>query len=51
MASCSCGGAVDIVVSDIDLPRMNGFDLTTRIRGDGKFAMERMGGMSALSQL
>jgi hypothetical protein len=30
---------------------MNGFDLTTRIRGDEKFAMERMGGMSALSQL
>jgi two-component system chemotaxis sensor kinase CheA len=31
-------GAVDIVVSDIDMPRMNGFDLTTKIRGDQKFA-------------
>jgi two-component system chemotaxis sensor kinase CheA len=31
-------GAVDIVVSDVDMPRMNGFDLTTKIRGDKKFA-------------
>jgi two-component system chemotaxis sensor kinase CheA len=31
-------GAVDIVVSDVDMPRMNGFDLTIKIRGDKKFA-------------
>jgi two-component system chemotaxis sensor kinase CheA len=31
-------GAVDIVVSDVDMPRMNGFDLTTKIRGDKQFA-------------
>ena len=27
---------IDIVVSDIDMPRMNGFDLTARIRGDAR---------------
>jgi two-component system chemotaxis sensor kinase CheA len=31
-------GAVDIVVSDVDMPRMNGFDLTMKIRGDKQFA-------------
>jgi two-component system chemotaxis sensor kinase CheA len=30
--------AVDIVVSDVDMPRMNGFDLTSKIRGDKQFA-------------
>jgi two-component system chemotaxis sensor kinase CheA len=30
--------AVDIVVSDVDMPRMNGFDLTMKIRGDKQFA-------------
>jgi two-component system, chemotaxis family, sensor kinase CheA len=30
--------AVDIVVSDVDMPRMNGFDLTAKIRSEAKFA-------------
>jgi two-component system chemotaxis sensor kinase CheA len=29
---------VDIVVSDIDMPRMNGFDLTSRIRADTRLS-------------
>lgn len=28
----------DIVVSDVDMPRMNGFDLTAKIRSEKKFA-------------
>jgi two-component system chemotaxis sensor kinase CheA len=31
-------GVVDIVISDVDMPRMNGFDLTAKIRSDKKFA-------------
>ncbi len=31
-------GEFDIVVSDVDMPRMNGFDLTVKIRGDKKLA-------------
>jgi two-component system chemotaxis sensor kinase CheA len=28
----------DLVVSDVEMPRLNGFDLTTRIRADQKLA-------------
>jgi two-component system, chemotaxis family, sensor kinase CheA len=31
-------GPVDVVVSDVDMSRMNGFDLTMQIRSDKKFA-------------
>jgi two-component system, chemotaxis family, sensor kinase CheA len=31
-------GGIDIVVSDVDMPRMNGFDLTTEIRSDERLA-------------
>ena len=29
---------IDVIVSDVDMPRMNGFDLTVKIRGDGTLA-------------
>jgi len=31
-------GAFDLVVSDVDMPRMNGFDLTSKIRSDKKLS-------------
>jgi two-component system chemotaxis sensor kinase CheA len=30
------GGALDIVVSDVDMPRLNGFGLAERVKGDGR---------------
>ncbi len=31
-------GEFDLIVSDVDMPRMNGFELTTKIRGDKKLS-------------
>ena len=31
-------GAFDLVVADVDMPRLGGFGLTTRIRADKKLA-------------
>jgi two-component system chemotaxis sensor kinase CheA len=31
-------GEFDLLVSDVEMPRMNGFDLTVKMRGDQKLA-------------
>ncbi|HWB60594.1 MAG TPA: response regulator, partial [Chthoniobacteraceae bacterium] len=32
------GGVFDLLVSDVDMPRMNGFGLTAKVRADAKYA-------------
>jgi two-component system chemotaxis sensor kinase CheA len=31
-------GEFDLIVSDVEMPRLNGFDLTSKVRGERKFA-------------
>jgi two-component system chemotaxis sensor kinase CheA len=37
LRSLSDNGGCDLLLSDIDMPRLNGFDLTTRLRADTQF--------------
>ncbi len=44
-------GAFDIVISDVDMPRMNGFELTAQIRKDKKMATIPVVLVTALASL
>src|SRR5262249_629062 len=37
LAEMADDGGCDLMLSDVDMPRLNGFDLTTRVRPDARF--------------